>query len=76
MPIPTFLGCRLDPDIATFSPGRPAGQQFTGQGWCQAIPFRCPGGRLTLDELEGRFIQVRAYGSAGLVYGFEAINQG
>jgi hypothetical protein len=109
--------------LATFAPGRLAGQQFTGDGWCQTIPFHCPGGRLTLnavahkpmtveihsagyggpiadftrdtcasisgdslahaitwkehatlDALQGRFIHLRIYGSAGLVYGFKIEN--
>ena len=106
--------------IASFAPGRLAGQQFLGDGWFQGTPFCCPGGRLTLNAaarqpvtvevhsvgyggpiagftrdqcaritgdqlahpvtwegndtlraLRDRFIQLRVYGSAGSVFGFE-----
>lgn len=104
--------------LATFTPGRMAGQQFEGNGWFETMPFRCPGGQMTIDadtkfplkveicnigysgpiygyreadavpvrgdsqahaitwkdkadleELKGRFVQVRVYGKNSVVYG-------
>ncbi len=58
--------------LATFAPGRLAGQQFTGEGWCQTIPFRCPGGRLTLNAVAHTpmAVEIHAAGYGGPIAGF------
>jgi hypothetical protein len=58
--------------LATFAPGRLAGQQFTGEGWCQTIPFRCPGGRLTLNAVAHKpmTVEIHAAGYGGPIAGF------
>ena len=58
--------------LATFAPGRLAGQQFTGDGWCQTIPFRCPGGRLTLNALAHKpmTVEIHSVGYGGPIAGF------
>jgi hypothetical protein len=53
-----YYGCSVRHDdgsgigaigLATFTEGRLVGQQTEGEGWFNSLPFRCPGGRLTLD---------------------------
>jgi hypothetical protein len=58
--------------MASFSPGRLAGQQFTGEGWFQTVPFRCPGGRLTLNASarEPITVAIHVAGYGGVVEGF------
>ncbi|MCF7853330.1 MAG: hypothetical protein K9N51_00920 [Candidatus Pacebacteria bacterium] len=58
--------------LATFAPGRLAGQQFTGDGWCQTIPFRCPGGRLTLNAVAHKpmTVEIHSAGYGGSLAGF------
>jgi hypothetical protein len=53
--------------IATFTSGRLVGQQFEDQGFFASLPFRCPGGTLTLDAIAKQPIAVEVcspgYGS-------------
>ena len=67
-------GARSQPGvgIATFAPGRLAGQQFTGDGWFQGIPVRCPGGRLTLNAVARKpiTVEVHSIGYGGPIAGF------
>lgn len=58
--------------VATFAPGRLAGQQFTGDGWCQTIPFRCLGGRLTLNAVARcpMTLEIHSAGYGGPIAGF------
>jgi hypothetical protein len=50
--------------IATFAPGRLAGQQFEGDGWFESAPFRCPGGELSLDAVARHPLRVEVCGAA------------
>ena len=58
--------------LATFAPGRLAGQQFTGDGWCQTIPFLCPGGTLTLNAAAPgpMTVEIHSAGYGGPIDGF------
>lgn len=58
------LGGQAGFGVASFAPGRLAGQQFTGEGWFQSVPFLCPGGRLTLNAAAREPVAVAIY-SAG-----------
>ncbi|MFH1009353.1 MAG: hypothetical protein V1800_17900 [Candidatus Latescibacterota bacterium] len=59
--------------IATFRAGRLAGQQFVGDGWFASKPFRCPGGRLTIDAVakEPLTVEVCGTGYSGALPGYE-----
>jgi len=58
--------------LAAFAPGRLAGQQFTGEGWRQTIPFRCPGGRLFLNAVARgpMTVGIHSGGYGGPIAGF------
>jgi hypothetical protein len=58
--------------IASFAQGRLAGQQFVGEGWFQTIPFKCPGGKLTIDTKshEPITVEIHSTGYGGPVAGF------
>lgn len=49
--------------IARYTPGRLAGQQLVGEGWFSTLPFRCPGGRLTLNADSSEPLSVAAVGT-------------
>lgn len=58
--------------IANFAHGRLAGQQFTGDGWFQTIPFRCKGGKLTVNTKtrEPVTVEIHSIGYGGPIPGF------
>ena len=56
-------GGRTSIGIATFKPGRLAGQRFTGAGYFTSIPFRCPGGMLRLDAVASKPMTVEVHGT-------------
>jgi hypothetical protein len=47
--------------VATFCEGRLAGQQFTGEGFFQSLPFRCPGGKLTLNVVAREPVRIEVF---------------
>ena len=58
--------------IATFTPGRLAGQQFEGEGWFTSAPFRCPGGEVVVDAVAVEPLSVEVVGASygGVLKGY------
>lgn len=58
--------------IATFTPGRLAGQQFEGEGWFTSAPFRCLGGEVAIDAVSTEPLAVEVVGASygGILKGY------